>query len=181
IRPADAAETAYAWKVALGRTEGPTALILTRQDVPAIDRSVCASARGLESGGYILWESGSKILELILIATGSELGIALDAARELARRKLSVRVVSMPCWEIFDAQCKEYRDKVLPPEVRARVAVEAGLRLGWEHYVGLEGAVVGLDGFGASAPASVLFKEFGVTLDAVVDVSLGLVKKRKKR
>jgi len=181
IRPADALETVHALKVALGRKKGPTALILTRQDVPVIDRKKCAKAKGLESGGYILWESGKAQPDVILIATGSELHLALEAAYKLADGKIKVRVVSMPSWELFDKQCLEYRMSVLPPEVKARVAVEAGLRLGWEHYVGLDGIVIGMDGFGASAPANVLFEKFGITASAVVDAAKSLVKKKGKK
>jgi transketolase len=152
IRPCDAQETVFAYRAAFSRTEGPTALILTRQDVPAIARKRCAPAKGLEKGAYILWESARTKPDCIIIATGSEVSLALEAAYELSNDKIKVRVVSMPSWELFEAQCPDYRQSVLPAEVRARVAVEAGLRLGWERYVGLDGVVIGMDGFGASAP-----------------------------
>ena len=181
IRPGDAQETVHAFKAAISRIEGPTALILTRQDVPAIDRKRCAQAKGLEQGGYILWESAKTMPDVILISTGSELSLALEAAYVLSNDKIKVRVVSMPCWEIFDRQCLEYRVSVLPPDVKARVAVEAGLRLGWEHYVGLEGVIIGMDGFGASAPAPVLFEKFGITVKAVADAARSLVKKKGKK
>jgi transketolase len=179
IRPADAAETAEAWRAALLRRDGPTALVLTRQDVPLLDRDSCAPARGLHRGAYILWElapAPGRLPELILIGTGSEASVALEAGRRLAAEGRRVRVVSMPSWELFDAQPAEYRESVLPAAVEARVAVEAGIRLGWEHYVGLSGAVVGLDGFGASAPAEVLYSRFGITADAVVRAARGLLK-----
>ncbi len=181
IRPCDAQETSHAFKAAISRIDGPTALILTRQDVPAIDRKKCSQAKGLEQGGYILWESAKAVPDVILISTGSELSLALDAAYVLSNDKIKVRVVSMPSWEIFDRQCLEYRMSVLPPEVKARVAVEAGLRLGWEHYVGLEGIIIGMDGFGASAPAGVLYEKFGITVLAVVDAARSLLKKGKKK
>jgi transketolase len=168
IRPADATETIEAWRAALLRASGPTALILTRQDVPALDRSTFPSAQGLQRGAYVLWQSEGGVPEVILIGTGSEVTIALDAARRVAAEGLNVRVVSMPSWELFDRQPPDYRESVLPPAVRVRVAVEAGLKLGWEHYVGLDGAVVGMDHFGASAPAEVLYEKFGITADAVV-------------
>ena len=181
IRPADAFETIHALGVALNRNKGPTALILTRQDLPPIDRKECAQAKGLERGGYILWQSAKAQPDIILIATGSEVHITLQAARELAKEGMVVRVVSLPCWEIFDAQCLEYRASILPPEVKARVAVEAGLKLGWEHYVGLEGIVVGMDRFGASAPAGVLYEKFGITAAAICDSIRMLVKKKRNK
>ncbi len=168
IRPADAAETAEAWRVALSRREGPTALILTRQDLPVFDRSRLGSPAGLRRGGYVLWESTPGTdPELILIATGSEVHVALAAGEELATNRLRVRVVTLPSWKLFDRQPPGYRDEVLPPTVRVRVAVEAGIRLGWEHYVGLDGEIVGLSSFGASAPGSVLLTQFGITPAAV--------------
>lgn len=169
IRPADAAETVEAWRAALRRRDGPTALILTRQDLPVLDRTRVASPDGLHRGGYILWESApGNDPDLILIATGSEVHIALDAGEQLARDGLPVRVVALPSWELFDLQPRDYRDQVLPPQVRARVAVEAAHRIGWEHYVGLDGEIVGLSSFGASAPGPVLLREFGITAAAVV-------------
>ena len=181
IRPADAFETLHALKIAINRTEGPTALILTRQDVPAIDRNRCAQAKGLERGGYILWESAKTLPSVIIISTGSELSLALEAAYELSNEKIKVRVVSLPSWELFEKQCLEYRMSVLPPEVRARVAVEAGLRLGWEHYVGLDGVIIGMDGFGASAPAGVLYEKFGITTQAIIEAAKALVKEKGKK
>jgi transketolase len=115
---------------------------------------------------------------VILIATGSEVHITLQAARELTKEGIAVRVVALPCWEIFDRQCPEYRALILPPEVKARVAVEAGLKLGWEHYVGLDGAIIGMESFGASAPAGVLFKKFGITVASICDAARGLIKRK---
>jgi transketolase len=163
IRPADAAETVEAWRSALRNTQGPTALVFTRQGVPTFDRKECVPAEALERGGYILWQSDRAVPEVIIIATGSEVHVALEAGKILAADDIGVRVVSLPSWELFDRQPQEYRDTVLPPEIRTRVAVEAGAKLGLEHYVGLEGTVVGMEGFGASAPGSVLFSKFGFT------------------
>ena len=167
IRPADANETAEAWRAALENSSGPTALVLTRQNLPVPERTAVNPAAGLRRGGYTLWESKQGTPEMIFIGTGSEVEIALAAGRTLAAEGLRVRVVSLPSWELFDREPQEYRDAVLPPAVRARVAVEAGVPLGWEHYVGLEGAVVGIDRFGASAPYKTIYEKFGITADAV--------------
>ncbi|MEA1926770.1 MAG: transketolase [Candidatus Auribacterota bacterium] len=163
IRPADANETVAAWKTAVELRDEPVALIFTRQNVPTLDRTRYAPASGLSKGGYTLWNSSEGKPEVILIGTGSELETALKAGEELSGEGISVRVVSMPSWELFDQQTKEYRESVLPPEISARVAVEAGITLGWEHYVGLNGTAVGLDRFGASAPAKILYEKFGIT------------------
>jgi transketolase len=168
IRPADANETVEAWRAALENRSGPTALILTRQNLPVLDRAVFRAAEGLKRGGYLLWESLPGEPETIVIGTGSEVEIAIEAGRRLAAEGLRVRVVSLPSWELFKSQPQGYRDEVLPPAVRARVAVEAGIPLGWERYVGLEGTVVGIDHFGASAPYKVIYEKFGLTADAVV-------------
>lgn len=167
IRPADANETVEAWKAAIELRQEPVALILTRQNVPVLDQDRYGSASGLLKGGYILWDSSEEEPEVILIGTGSELETALIAGEELAAEDINIRVVSMPCWELFDRQPREYRESVLPPRVTARVAVEAGITTGWEHYTGLEGATVGLDHFGASAPAPTLYKKFGITPEVV--------------
>jgi transketolase len=175
IRPADAAETVEAWRAALLRNDGPTALIFTRQGVPVLDRTGCQEAQALQQGGYILWESAKGMPQVILIGTGSETNIALEAGKKLATEGIGVRVVSLPSWELFDGQPQDYRDSVLPPRVKGRVAVEAGIKLGWEHYVGLEGTVIGMDGFGASAPASVLYEKFGITVEQVVQAAKELI------
>ena len=168
LRPADGTETAEAWKIAIERSTGPTALAFSRQNLPILDRSVLGGVDGVQRGGYVLWES-SDSPDAILIGTGSELHIALDAGRQLADEGVAVRVVSMPAWELFDEQPPEYRDEVLPPSVRARVAIEAGTPLGWERYVGLDGAAVGVDRFGASAPIQVLYERFGLTVEHLVE------------
>lgn len=177
IRPADAAEIVQAWRVALGNSEGPTAIILTRQDVPQLDRTLTAPASGLRRGGYVLWRSSDDLPEVLLIGSGSETHLALEAGRELAAEGVGVQVVSMPSWELFDRQPADYRERVLPTAVRARVAVEAGIELGWEHYVGLDGAVVGMRGFGASAPGTVLFEKFGFTIEHVVSQARALLER----
>ncbi|MCX5827347.1 MAG: transketolase [Deltaproteobacteria bacterium] len=177
IRPCDAAETVQAWQAAIANRQGPTALVLTRQNVPNQNRQDLAAATGLQKGGYILWDSSQVRPDVIFIATGSEVHLALAAARKLTGEAIRVRVVSIPSWDMFDAQPAEYRDRVLPPAVKARVAVEAGAKLGWEHYVGIEGAIVGMDRFGASAPAPVLYEKFGLTVDQIADTARSLFRK----
>ncbi len=174
IRPADANETLEAWKTAITNTKGPTTLIFSRQNLPVLDRSVAAPASGTKQGGYILWESAPDS-ELILIATGSEVPLTLTAARKLAENGSKVRVVSLPSWEIFDRQPRDYRDKVLPPQVSARIAVEAGIKLGWEHYVGLNGKIIGMETFGASAPGPVLYEKFGFTVEKIIEAAKDLL------
>ncbi len=176
IRPSDAAETSVAWQAALQRREGPTALVLTRQALPVLDRSILGAAAGLLNGGYVLKEAAGGAPQAIVMASGSEVHIALDAAEALAGQGVETRVVAMPSWELFEAQNADYRESVLPDAVRARVAIEAGSTLGWHRYVGSEGAIVGLDHFGASAPGEVLYKEFGLTAENVVGRVLSLVK-----
>jgi transketolase len=176
IRPADASETVAAWQSAVQNRGGPTALILTRQTVPALRQFGPSIGGDPRQGGYILWDSSEISAQAILIGTGSEVALALEAGRALAAEGIRVRVVSLPSWEIFDRQPAAYREKVLPPQIRVRVAVEAGIRLGWERYVGLDGAVVGMDGFGASAPAPVLYEKFGITIENVVSAAKALLR-----
>jgi transketolase len=168
VRPADANETAIAWRTALEKTDGPVALALTRQGVPTFDRSVLGSAEGTAKGGYVLAEAGSGIPEVILIGTGSEVQIALAAREILEAEGTPTRVVSMPCWEWFFAQEDSYRQTVLPPGIKARVSVEAGVAFGWRELVGEAGEIVSLDRYGASAPYDVLYEQFGLTDDRVV-------------
>jgi transketolase len=163
IRPADATETTEAWKAALRNKAGPTALVLTRQKLPVLDRTQYAPAKSVQRGGYVLWQAEEGAPDVILIGTGSETHIALDAGKILDDEGINARVVSLPSWELFDKQPAEYRESVLPSQVRARVAIEAGITLGWEHYVGLDGVVVGMTSFGASAPAPVLYDKFKLT------------------
>jgi transketolase len=168
LRPADAAETAVAWRIAMERTDGPTWLSLTRQGVRPLDRTVLAPATGANKGAYVLAEASGTGPEVILIASGSEIGIALEAQEALEADGTATRVVSMPSWYLFAQQDQAYRDLVLPPDVRARVAVEAGSTFGWARWVGDGGTAVGIDHFGASAPAETLYERFGVTTESVV-------------
>ena len=174
IRPADANETLEAWKIAISNTSGPTVLVFSRQNLPVLDRSVCGAASGTQQGGYILWESAPNP-DLILIATGSEVSLTLTAARKFAENGAKVRVVSLPSWEIFDRQPREYRESVLPPAITARISVEAGIRLGWEHYVGLTGIIIGMETFGASAPGPVLYEKFGFTIEKIIEAAKELL------
>jgi len=177
IRPADATETAEAWRTALLHTGGPVALVLTRQNLPVIDQTKYASAEGLRYGGYILWESSREQPEIILIATGSEVSITLAAGEQLAQSGTKVRVVSMPIWNYFDQQSADYREQVLPSAVRKRVSVEAGAMLGWEHYVGLDGAIIGLNRFGVSAPGEVVMEKLGFSVEHIVEVATEVLRR----
>ena len=176
ILPADATETAEAWKAAVARRDGPTVLVFTRQGLPVLDRTEYAPADGLQRGGYVLWEPPAGP-QAILIATGSEVSIALEAAKLLEDRGVAARVVSLPSWELFDAQPAGYRESVLPRGVTARVSVEAATTLGWERYVGLDGASVGVDRFGASAPYKRIYEELGLTPEHVADEAEALVRR----
>lgn len=175
IRPADANETAEAWRCALGQIKGPTAMILTRQNLPTLDRQKLSPADGLSRGAYILAEAGGTGPDVILIASGSEVHLALEAAGKLQEKGVNTRVVSMPCWELFENQPEDYRHKVLPPHITARVAIEAGITQGWHRYVGDKGRIVGIDHFGASAPAQILFKEFGFSVDNLIDTVMQML------
>ena len=175
MRPADAMETAVAWQAALERRHGPTVLAFTRQNLPVLDRTALAAADGVGKGGYVIWEHGDTP-QVLLIATGSEVHIALEAGHTLESEGIASRVISMPSWELFEEQPKEYRDQVLPPNLRARISVEAGTTKGWERYVGLDGASVGMTTFGASAPIGVLYEKFGITAANVADKARKLVK-----
>jgi len=179
IRPSDAAETIVAWEVALERREGPTALVLSRQGLPVLDRSQLGPADGLRRGGYVLRDAASGGPEAIIVATGSEVHIALEGAEVLSKQGVETRVVAMPSWELFEVQDLAYQQAVFPQGLRARVALEAGATLGWERYVGDEGVVIGVDHFGASAPAGVLYKEFGLTADNVVASVLRVLRGRR--
>ncbi len=166
-RPCDAVESAVAWKAAIERREGPSCLVFSRQNLPHQPRTQAQLAL-IECGGYVLREAKGGIVDTILIATGSEVGLAMQAAEALEAAGIGARVVSMPCTNLFDRQPQAYRDAVLPPAIRKRAAIEAGVTEFWRKYVGLDGRVVGIDSFGASAPAEVLFKHFGFTVEAVV-------------
>jgi transketolase len=179
IRPADANEATYAWRVAVEAEGQPVAMVFTRQDIPILDRTKVAPAEGLRRGAYVLSEApGEGDPDLILMATGSEVSLILEAQQALLDERIRARVVSMPCWELFEAQPKQYRDSVLPPKVRARLAVEAAAPLGWHKWVGDEGDVIGVEQFGASAPGAVVMREYGFTVDNVVARAIALVRER---
>jgi len=173
LRPADATETVGAWKVALEREDGPVALALSRQKLPTLEET---RREGVERGAYVLWESAEAngLPDLILIATGSEVHVALEAALKLDEQGVHGRVVSMPCWELFEAQPSDYRDEVLPPDAKARISVEAGVALGWKQWVGDEGDSISIEHFGASAPGNTVLEKFGYTVDGVVARALAL-------
>jgi len=168
LRPGDANETAQAWKIAIERRRAPTALALSRQNTPTLDRDKYASAEGVQKGAYVLGDLGDKAPEIILMATGTELGLIVSAGEQLAAEGVSVRLVSMPSWELFKAQGAEYIQEVLPSKISARIAVEAGVSFGWERWVGDHGLIMGVDRFGASAPMKIIYEEYGLTVDNVV-------------
>jgi len=175
IRPADANEVAEAWRVALDRTHQPVALVLTRQNVPVFDRDKYGAAEGLRRGGYVLADAEGGDPELILIATGSEVALALAAHEELKDEGIRARVVSMPCCELFDRQDDAYRDQVLPPGITARVSVEEASTMGWDRYVGSDGVKVGMHTFGTSAPLKDVQTKFGFTPDRVAEAAKELL------
>jgi transketolase len=156
----------------------PVALVLTRQDVPTLDRGQYASAEGLRRGAYVLADAPNGKPDIILIGTGSEVSLIVAACHKLTEREISVRVVSMPSWELFDAQPQSYRDAILPPPARARLAVEAGATQGWCKYVGCEGDVIGVDHFGTSAPGEVVMREYGFTVDHICERAMELVNRK---
>ncbi|MEQ8835448.1 MAG: transketolase, partial [Lacipirellulaceae bacterium] len=168
IRPGDANEVVYAWHAALSQKHRPTALVLTRQNLPTLDRTKYASAEGAKQGGYIVADAEGDSPEVILLASGSELSLAVEAYEQLTAEGIKARVVSLPSFELFEDQTAEYRDQVLPASVTARVGVEAGVRQGWDRYLGVCGAFVGMSSFGASAPAERVYQEMGITAENVV-------------
>ncbi len=168
LRPADANEVAEAYKAAMQLTDSPVALVLTRQNLPTVDRDKFGAASGTQRGGYILADAPDGQPELILMGTGSEVSLCVEAYEKLSAEGVKVRVVSLPSWELFDAQDQAYRDSVLPPEVTKRVAIEAGIEQGWHKYVGTDGRFVGMTGFGASAPAGLLMQHFGFTVENLI-------------
>jgi transketolase len=177
IRPGDANETAMAWRVAIETRDRPVVLVFTRQDVPTLDRNHYASAEGLRHGAYILLDAPGKKPDLILMATGSEVGLIAAAQQKLLEQGINARIVSMPSWELFDAQPQEYQDEVLLPGIRARLAIEVGVAQGWHKYVGDAGDVIALDRFGESAPYKVIFEKLGYTVDNIVARSKAVVRK----
>jgi transketolase len=176
IRPGDANEVSVAWKVALEQTDAPSVLIFSRQAIPTLDRSKYAPASGLEKGGYVLADCGGDP-ELILIGTGSELPLVVAAHERLASEGVRSRVVSLPSWYLFEKQDRAYRESVLPPSCRVRLAVEQAGALGWDRYVSSEGATITMSTFGASAPLAKLQEKFGFTLDNVCQVARNLIRK----
>lgn len=171
IRPCDANEVSEAWKSALENVQGPTLLALSRQNLPTLDRGLLAHASGLHKGAYVLTDMGGERTQIILMASGSEVSLILSAASRLASKGLNVRVVSFPSWELFEQQDTAYQNSVLPPAVDIRISVEAGISLGWEKWVGTRGKTISINRFGASAPAGTLFKEFGFTVDNIVNTA----------
>lgn len=175
LRPGDANEVRECWEAAIERTDGPSGLVLTRQDVPTFDRETLGSRGDATRGGYILAEAPDASPQMILIGTGSEVTLCMEAWEQLNAAGISTRVVSIPCWELFEAQDASWREEVLPAAVTARVSVEAGVTFGWERYIGAGGTAIGLDRFGASAPFEVLYEQFGITTDAIVAAAKNLV------
>jgi transketolase len=170
---------AEAWRIAVETKNGPTAIILTRQNVPVIDRGRFSPAIGLRQGAYILSDSSPGKPDVILIATGSEVHLALQVHEKLLAEGIKTRVVSMPSWELFEQQPEAYRQKVLPPEVTIKVSIEAGATLGWYRYVGEGGEIIGIDHFGASAPGNILLKEFGFTSENILARVRSLLTRKK--
>ncbi|MDE2216425.1 MAG: transketolase [Planctomycetota bacterium] len=179
LRPADANETAEAWKIAIQHKNGPVAITLARQKVPVIDRGKFSQAVGLRKGAYILADSALGKPEIILIATGSEVYLALEAHEKMHAEGIRSRVVSIPSWELFEEQPEEYRNEVLPPDIKTRISIEAGSTHGWHKYVGLKGAAIGIDHFGDSAAGEVLFKKFGFTSENILNRAKTLLAKKK--
>ena len=177
IRPADATETAYAWKAAITRTKGPTMLVLSRQNLPIFDRNKLASAEGVLKGAYILSREKADKPEIILISTGSEVSLILEAQEKLQEKNINARVVSMPSWELFKEQSDEYRNEVLPKDIETRLAVEAASPFGWHEWVGSSGNVIGINTFGASAPYKEIYKHYGLTVENIIKKSEELLSK----
>jgi transketolase len=177
IRPADANEAAYAWRTAITRTNGPTMLVLSRQKLPVFDRNILSSAEGVIKGAYFLSPQQGKNPDIILIASGSEVQLILEASQELLKENIDARVVSMPSWELFRMQDQEYRDKVLPPAIKARLAVEAGSPQGWGEWVGDEGEMIGISKFGTSAPYKEIYQHYGITVMEIVRTAKTMARK----
>ena len=168
IRPADANEVSWAWKVAMEHKSGPTSIVLTRQDIPIFDRSILVSAKDLQKGAYVLSDSEKNNPDIILIATGSEVHLALEAQEKLHSRNIQARVVSMPCWELFEQQSEEYQEWILPSKVKHRISIEAAATLGWDKWIGKEGVSIGVNRFGISAPYKEIYQHLGITADRIV-------------
>ena len=177
IRPADANETAVAWQLAIESVDAPVALILTRQSLPTLDRKKYASAAGVRHGAYVLCEADTESPDMLLIATGSEVNLIVEAQQLLRKQNISVRVISMPSWELFEAQTQEYKDSIILPSVKERIIVEAGVSQGWHKYAGESGKIMSVDTFGASAPGDVVQRMFGFTVSAVCEHAMTMLKK----
>jgi len=171
LRPGDANEVSEAWRYALTHRENPVALILSRQNLPTLDRKLYKSAKGLSKGAYILYETQAGLPDIILMATGSELSLALEAGKKLEKQGRNVRVVSFPSWELFEKQSKKYKQSVLPDEVKRRISIEAGVTTGWQKYVGSEGIALGIDHFGTSAPGELVMEKFGFSVENIVKLA----------
>ncbi len=168
IRPADANEVSEAWQVAIRRRDGPTTILLSRQSTPTIDRQIFSPAAGLSRGAYILADMGADEPDLVLLASGTEVDLIVKAGLKLAAEGINTRLISFPSWELFEAQDQAYRDRVLPPNLRKRLAIEAGVSQGWARWVGDEGDVISIEKFGASAPYEVIYEHYGLTVDQVI-------------
>jgi transketolase len=176
IRPCDANEVREAWIAAIENHNYPTTLVLTRQNVPTLDREKFAKAEGLHKGAYVLADLGEEKPEIILMATGSEVDLIVKAGEKLAEEGVNVRLVSFPCWSFFENQPQSYHNAVLDPSIEKRIAVEAGVSLGWEKWVGSKGAIIGVDKYGASAPYEKIFEEYGLTADQIYKKAKALLK-----
>jgi transketolase len=180
LRPADANETAEAWRAAIKRRQGPTALILTRQAVPVFDRQVMGAAGGLQRGAYVLADLGQGTADILLMASGSEVSLILEAGVRLSAEGFKVRLVSFPSWELFSEQEVAYQEKVLPANIPVRLAVEAGVSQGWERWTGSQGAILGVERFGASAPYQTIYEQYGLTVCNVVELAHTLLAGKEK-
>jgi len=175
MRPGDANEVAACYRAAISNQRQPTAMVLTRQNLPTLDRTKYSNVGGVERGGYVLIDAEGGEPDVILIGTGSELLLCIEACETLTAEGVNVRVVSMPCFEMFNEQSAEYRESVLPNAIRARVGVEAGIRQGWDQYLGIDGRFVGMSTFGASAPFQTLYEHFGITSEQVVSEAKSVI------
>jgi len=176
IRPGDANEVREAWKIAIQRRDGPTALVLTRQNVPTLDRSIYSEAQNLKHGAYVLADLGGAQPQVLLMATGSELSLIVEAGAQLSKEGVPVRLVSFPSWELFKQQPPEYQEAVLPKWLKKRVSVEAGVAQGWERWIGDEGIAISIEKFGSSAPYKKLYEEYGLTVEKIVEAARSLLK-----
>jgi transketolase len=179
LRPADANETAEAWAYAIQHRQGPTALALTRQSLPIIDREIYSNSNGLKRGAYVLADIGDQAPELILMASGSEVDLIVKAGERLAAEGVNLRLVSFPSWELFREQENTYQEQVLPPEIKLRLAVEAGVSQGWHEWVGDQGVILAVDRYGASAPAGRIFEEYGLSVENVIKLAEDLLRRVK--